>query len=228
MNDFNSIYCSSGLENERCTMENSQESFFFNKTCYLMSDQVILAVKNETFQKFGAINPTEEFFENYVLEKTATMEEIGGINWKLCIALAIAWLITALVLVKGVAMIGRAAVITATVPYVIITILFIRSGVAVFSTLGFVANQLNMDIKQVVQSGLGLAFVAYPEAMSPILLLMEISLVMYIYGCREYMKDLRTMFGDPKHLLGKFFGPSGHYIRIMWTIVSPVVAIVID
>lgn len=47
-------------------------------------------------------------------------------------------------------------------------------------------------------------------------------------GCREYMKDLRTMFGYPKHLLGKFFGPSGHYIRIMWTIVAPVVAIVID
>lgn len=27
-------------------------------------------------------------------------------------------------------------------------------GVAVFSTLGFVANQLNLDIKQVVQSGI--------------------------------------------------------------------------
>lgn len=55
------------------------------------------------------------------------MDELGGMNWKVLIALALAWLITALVLLKGVKMIGRAAIVTATVPYVIIVILFVRS-----------------------------------------------------------------------------------------------------
>lgn len=42
----------------------------------------------------------------------------------------------------------------------------ILGGTAVFSILGFMANQLSIPISQVVQSGTGLAFVAYPEALS--------------------------------------------------------------
>uniref|UniRef100_A0A914DR86 Transporter n=2 Tax=Acrobeloides nanus TaxID=290746 RepID=A0A914DR86_9BILA len=389
MNDFNTIYCASKLEDERCTKNLNESAFFFNKTCFSMANTLMLDVKNATFQKFDGISPTEEFFENYVLEKTPTMDELGGINWKVLIALALAWLITALVLVKGVEMIGKAAFITATVPYVIIVILFVRcvtlpgakigldyyllnpdfsaifkasawkaaatqncyslavgfggllslssfnprshncfrdaiiistadgfmsvfGGTAVFSTLGFIAHQLQLDINQVIQSGLGLAFMAYPEAMSrmpitwlwsflfftmllllgissqfglaevmctalydqfpstrkyksvlvvcvcfvlflcgsimttrsgifyfkvfddysasfalALLLLMEISLIMYIYGGREYIKDLRTMFGYPKDLLGKLFGPTGYYVRLIWMVIAPMVAIAI-
>lgn len=40
-------------------------------------------------------------FRNYILEKTGSMDVLGGVNWKVLVALAIAWLITALVLVKG-------------------------------------------------------------------------------------------------------------------------------
>lgn len=35
-------------------------------------------------------------------------------------------------------------------------------GTAVFSVLGFMAKQLDLEINQVVQSGTGLAFIAYP------------------------------------------------------------------
>uniref|UniRef100_A0A915LHP4 Uncharacterized protein n=1 Tax=Meloidogyne javanica TaxID=6303 RepID=A0A915LHP4_MELJA len=42
----------------------------------------------------------------------------------------------------------------------------VLGGTAVFSTLGFMSNQLNISIDAVVQSGTGLAFIAYPEAMS--------------------------------------------------------------
>ncbi len=40
------------------------------------------------------------------------------------------------------------------------------SGIAVFSVTGYMAGQLNVPVNEVVASGVGLAFVAYPEAIS--------------------------------------------------------------
>jgi hypothetical protein len=48
-------------------------------------------------------------YRNYILEKSSSMDELGGINWKLFISLAIAWLITAVVLLRGVEIMGRIA-----------------------------------------------------------------------------------------------------------------------
>jgi len=41
----------------------------------------------------------------------------------------------------------------------------IFGGTAVFSVLGFMSKQLNAKIQTVVQSGTGLAFIAYPEVL---------------------------------------------------------------
>lgn len=54
------------------------------------------------------------------------MDTLGGLNYKVVGALAVAWIMTALVLVKGVKMIGRISGFTATVPYIIIIMLFAR------------------------------------------------------------------------------------------------------
>uniref|UniRef100_A0A1I8ATY5 Sodium-and chloride-dependent glycine transporter 2 n=1 Tax=Steinernema glaseri TaxID=37863 RepID=A0A1I8ATY5_9BILA len=182
-------------------------------------------------------------FSSYVLQRTPSMEEFGGLNLKVVIALAVAWTLTALCLIKGVKWIGRIALFTATVPYVIICILFVRSvtlpgaqvgldyylfkpdfstilnyqtwqraathvcyslaigfggllslssfnprdhncfrdaliitcadgfmsvfgGTAVFSVLGFMSTKLNVELKDVVKGGTGLAFIVYPEAMN--------------------------------------------------------------
>uniref|UniRef100_A0AC34FYW4 Uncharacterized protein n=1 Tax=Panagrolaimus sp. ES5 TaxID=591445 RepID=A0AC34FYW4_9BILA len=287
-------------------------------------------------------------------------------NWALC---GNDWNDQTLALSKGVKLIGKLSYITATVPYLIITILFVRSvtlpasynprshncfrdaliitaadgfmsifgGTAVFSILGFMAEQQKKDITQVVSSGVGLAFIAYPEAMNQItivpwlwaflffvmlfllgissqfglaevmctaiydqfpstqnrhftvascvcfvlfllgiimttkagifyfmifndfsaslalcvLILLELILVCYVYGIRNYIKDLRSMFGYPTSFFGKIFvcyvygirnyikdlrsmfgyptsffgkifGKSGWYFIIVWSIVAPV------
>ncbi|CAD6198467.1 unnamed protein product [Caenorhabditis auriculariae] len=46
------------------------------------------------------------------------------------------------------------------------TFMSLIGGAAVFSTLGFLARQRDIEVPEVVQSGLSLAFVVYPEAMS--------------------------------------------------------------
>uniref|UniRef100_A0A914Y032 Uncharacterized protein n=1 Tax=Panagrolaimus superbus TaxID=310955 RepID=A0A914Y032_9BILA len=301
------------------------------------------------------------------------METLGGINYKILVCYAIAWIITAICLRKGVKLVGKLAYFTATVPYAIIAILFVRSitldgaktgmdyfilkpdfsrifdptilrhaasqicyslsigsgglhtlasynppthnvyktaaiitaadgimsllgGISVFSILGFMSSSLEVPIEEVVQSGIGLAFVAYPEAMSRLplpwlwsflffvmiwilgvstqfgfvesictaiydqfpvtrnhrsllvygicfilwccgiimctragifyfnifndytasfglmlLIFFEIILVCHIYGIKNYIYDLRTIFGVPKNWIAKCFGPTGYY-----------------
>ena len=55
------------------------------------------------------------------------MDNLDGLNFKLVIGYFVAWTITALVLMKGVKMIGRVSFFTATIPYLISAILFVRS-----------------------------------------------------------------------------------------------------
>uniref|UniRef100_A0A914I3U4 Uncharacterized protein n=1 Tax=Globodera rostochiensis TaxID=31243 RepID=A0A914I3U4_GLORO len=60
-----------------------------------------------------------------------------------------------------------------------------------------------------------------------LMLILEIVLVVYIYGIRNYLADLRLMFGKSRHLLGKLFGPTGYYIRFVWLFLAPLQASVI-
>ncbi|KAI1705492.1 sodium:neurotransmitter symporter family domain-containing protein [Ditylenchus destructor] len=395
-NEFNTPYCSSSLEDNRCLDEllknenvTVDSAFYFNGSCYPHWDTETADIRRKLFENLSAVSPAEEFFENYVLEKAATVDSFGGLNYKLVFTYFVAWTITALVLFRGVKLMGKVAYFTATVPYIIIIILFIRSvtldgaiigmkyyllepdfstvwdpaswraaathvsfslsigfggmlslgsynhrdhncyrdaliitladaamslfgGTAVFSVLGFISKQLSLPIDQVVQSGTGLAFVAYPEALSrmPIswlwallfffmiwvlgissqfgyaqcicsamcdqfnvlrrnqsktvfavcgclylcglimctrtgifyfnifndysasfaltfVLFLESILICYIYGCQNYLSDLRYMIGLPVTRLGRIFGPTGKYISFVWRFICPVQALII-
>ncbi|CAD5210795.1 unnamed protein product [Bursaphelenchus xylophilus] len=52
-------------------------------------------------------------------------------------------------------------------------------------------------------------------------LIFETFLIAYFYGLKKYIKDLRWMFGTPKHVLAKVFGSTGYYVQFIWLIVSP-------
>lgn len=71
MNDFNTLYCSSSLEDKRCSDElstatQSISAFFFNRTCFTVDNIEMRTRQKDTFTHLPAVSPAEEFFEvNY-------------------------------------------------------------------------------------------------------------------------------------------------------------------
>lgn len=186
--------------------------------------------------------PSEQYWENYVLNKTDSIEDIGSLKYDLVGYLALAYFILFVCLAKGIQSSGKAVYITSTFPYLVLTILLgvgltkegslngikyfltpqwerlqdmtvwkdaatqifyslsaswgglitlasyndfhnnilrdtmvvvltnsatsIFAGFTIFSYLGFMAHTLNVNVEDVASQGPGLAFVAYPEALT--------------------------------------------------------------
>ncbi|XP_067652464.1 sodium- and chloride-dependent glycine transporter 1-like [Haliotis asinina] len=184
----------------------------------------------------------EEFFQYKVLGITGGLEQLGSIKWELALCLLASWVLIFVCIVKGVKSVGKVVYVTATLPYIILTILLVRgltlpggpsgamfyltpdfsklleiqvwleaclqvfyslspawgglitmasynefntnclrnavictfvsegtsmyAGLVVFSILGFMAQEANIPISDVVSSGPGLGFVIYPEALA--------------------------------------------------------------
>lgn len=70
--------------------------------------------------------PSQEFWENYVLQLTPDMESTGSIRWPLLLALVLAWILVYFCLWKGIKSSGKVVYFTATFPYVVLVILFFR------------------------------------------------------------------------------------------------------
>ncbi|KAI1713286.1 sodium:neurotransmitter symporter family domain-containing protein [Ditylenchus destructor] len=338
-NEFNTPYCSSSLEDDRCLDEfrknenvTVDSAFYFNGSCYPHWDTETADIRREFFENLSAVSPAEEFFENYVLEKAATVDSFGGLNYKLVFTYFVAtvwdpasWRAAATHVSFSLS-IGFGGMLSLGSynhrdhncyrDALIITLadaaMSLFGGTAVFSVLGFISKQLSLPIDQVVQSGTGLAFVAYPEALSrmPIswlwallfffmiwvlgissqfgyaqcicsamcdqfnvlrrnqsktvfavcgclylcglimctrtgifyfnifndysasfsltfVLFLESILICYIYGCQNYLADLRYMIGPPVTRLGKIFGPTGKYISFVWRFICPLQALII-
>ncbi|VDK55808.1 unnamed protein product [Anisakis simplex] len=100
-------------------------STYFNGTCHAFNDSSS-GDRERFIQEHALMSPIEEFYDRYVLERNDDMYDLGGMNWKMVVSLALVWIITALCLSKGVKYIGRISFFTATCPYIIIAILFVR------------------------------------------------------------------------------------------------------
>ncbi|CAK5093508.1 unnamed protein product [Meloidogyne enterolobii] len=53
------------------------------------------------------------------------------------------------------------------------------------------------------------------------MVILEIILIIYIYGLPNFLDDLRSMFGYPRTWLGRIFGPTGYYIQGIWCFLAP-------
>ncbi|XP_059334251.1 sodium- and chloride-dependent glycine transporter 1 isoform X2 [Ammospiza nelsoni] len=187
-------------------------------------------------------SPSEEYWRRYVLNLSDDIGNLGEVRLPLLGCLGVSWVVVFLCLIKGVKSSGKVVYFTATFPYVVLTILFVRgitlegavtgimyyltpqwdkilnakvwgdaasqifyslgcawgglitmasynkfnnncyrdsiiisitncatsvyAGFVIFSILGFMANHLGVDVSKVADHGPGLAFVAYPEALT--------------------------------------------------------------
>ncbi|XP_028589562.2 sodium- and chloride-dependent glycine transporter 1 isoform X1 [Podarcis muralis] len=187
-------------------------------------------------------SPSEEYWRRYVLKLSDDIGNLGEVRLPLLGCLGVSWVVVFLCLIKGVKSSGKVVYFTATFPYVVLTILFVRgitlegavsgimyyltpqwdkildakvwgdaasqifyslgcawgglitmasynkfhnncyrdsiiisitncatsvyAGFVIFSILGFMANHLGVDVSKVADHGPGLAFVAYPEALT--------------------------------------------------------------
>ncbi|XP_066479497.1 sodium- and chloride-dependent glycine transporter 1 isoform X2 [Tiliqua scincoides] len=199
----------------------------------------LIQILNQTVKR---TSPSEEYWRRYVLKLTDDIGNLGEIRFPLLGCLGVAWVVVFLCLIKGVKSSGKVVYFTATFPYVVLTILFVRgitlegavtgimyyltpqwdkildakvwgdaasqifyslgcawgglitmasynkfhnncyrdsiiisitncatsvyAGFVIFSILGFMANHLGVDVSKVADHGPGLAFVAYPEALT--------------------------------------------------------------
>lgn len=236
---FNTDMCFSDFDFRKCKSDN-ETNVFVNRLCY---NSTYAEMYNLTdIPVDSRISAPEEYLNLYMLGKSEGLHEMGNIRWQLLLSLLGAWVIVVLCLIKGIKTSGRVVYFTATFPYVILFILFIRgvtlegaldgikfyvipdfeklkdinvwkdaaiqvfysfsiggggmmtyasynkfsnnfvkdawiigigdavtslfSGFVVFSMVGFMASQLNKPVDAVIQSGTGLAFIAYPDGIS--------------------------------------------------------------
>ncbi|CAH8652208.1 unnamed protein product [Schistosoma rodhaini] len=71
--------------------------------------------------------PSEDYYFNEVLKLSSGLEEFGTPSWSLSLCLLTCWIICALAVIKGVQSLGKVSYFTGIFPYVMLTILLIRS-----------------------------------------------------------------------------------------------------
>ncbi|XP_078602962.1 sodium- and chloride-dependent glycine transporter 1-like isoform X1 [Branchiostoma floridae x Branchiostoma japonicum] len=72
------------------------------------------------------ISPTQEYWNNRVLGISSGIEETGTIQWELALCLLGAWVVVFFCLFKGIKSSGKVVYFTATFPYMMLIVLFLR------------------------------------------------------------------------------------------------------
>ncbi|KAK6983711.1 sodium- and chloride-dependent glycine transporter 1 [Biomphalaria glabrata] len=87
-----------------------------------------MAIVNGTVVTTGLKPASEEFWVNNVLELSTSLADLGGLPWHTTLALFVSCLLVFLCLIKGVKSVGKVVYVTATLPYILITVLIIKGS----------------------------------------------------------------------------------------------------
>ncbi|KAK2574017.1 Sodium-dependent dopamine transporter [Acropora cervicornis] len=126
-------------------------------------------------------SPPMEYWENYVLRITDSIGDAGIFRWEIVLCLLAAWIVVYFCMWKGVKSSGKVVYFTATFPYIVLFVLFIRGVTLPNASEGIVyylkPNWARLKEPKVWAAaatqifyslgiGPGLAFVVYPEAIA--------------------------------------------------------------
>ncbi|XP_078468415.1 sodium- and chloride-dependent creatine transporter 1-like [Lampetra planeri] len=242
-NEWNTPACAVHFQHQRCY--NYSDDANETSPALATTARIFINGTNGTGGCWGAVettSPIVEFWEKKVLRISEGLHQPGSINVHLLLCLLAVWIIIYFCVWKGVKSTGKVVYFTATFPYIVMIILFVRgitlpgayegiifylkpdwqkllepqvwidagtqiffsyavglgalaalgsynrfhndcckdvyilavvnsgtsffAGFVVFSILGFMAAEQGVDISKVAESGPGLAFIAYPKAVS--------------------------------------------------------------
>ncbi|TKS80307.1 Sodium- and chloride-dependent glycine transporter 1 [Collichthys lucidus] len=86
----------------------------------------LVAGVSEVVNRTKRTSPSEEYWKHYVLNISDDIGNFGEVRLPILGCLAVSWLVVFLCLIRGVKSSGKVVYFTATFPYVVLTILFIR------------------------------------------------------------------------------------------------------
>ncbi|XP_038564710.1 sodium- and chloride-dependent GABA transporter 2-like [Micropterus salmoides] len=89
--------------------------------------------------------PVVEFWQRRVLKISGGIEEVGSLRWELVLCLILTWVICYFCVWKGIKSTGKAAIFTATFPFIMLLVLFIR-GVTLPGAMDGIIYYLYPDI----------------------------------------------------------------------------------
>ncbi|XP_066984522.1 sodium- and chloride-dependent glycine transporter 1-like isoform X1 [Macrobrachium rosenbergii] len=163
-NDFNSPGCYSNAEAMLCM---NQSLYYYNRTCLSVDDycQISqLTAHNLTHCNHSdgpvlangllpKISPSEDFFKNRMLGSHGkTWSNMGGLQWEIVGCQALSLSIIACSLVKGIKSVGKVVYFTATFPYLILAILFVRGITLEGASQGIQYYLLKFNISKLAEA----------------------------------------------------------------------------
>ncbi|XP_060068612.1 sodium- and chloride-dependent glycine transporter 2-like [Ylistrum balloti] len=132
-NDWNTDFCvSSRSFNASESATNFTRGNLYDETRLTTANISYLQNSNVTFPdgqiKHKYITAEEEFWQYRTLEISKGIDVLGHIPWHLAVCFLAAWTLVTLCLIKGVKSMGKVVYLTATLPYVLLTVILIRAS----------------------------------------------------------------------------------------------------
>ncbi|KAH3702813.1 hypothetical protein DPMN_077839, partial [Dreissena polymorpha] len=123
-------------EKSNCTQYNGT---WCNNFCYHQTEMNTTAWASVVnCSKMDVISPSDDYFHSVVLDISEGIHDMGSLKWQLTLCLLLAWVLICICLAKGIKSGGKAAYFTAFFPYVVLSILLVRSLTLEGSTDGII------------------------------------------------------------------------------------------
>ncbi|XP_012686874.2 sodium-dependent neutral amino acid transporter B(0)AT1-like [Clupea harengus] len=94
-------------------------------------------------------SPVDYFWYRETLNATATIDQSGGMQWWMILALLCAWVVLYVSAIRGIETTGKAVYITSTLPYIVLTIFLIR-GLTLKGSLSGIKFLFTPDVNELM------------------------------------------------------------------------------